>query len=124
MPEHAAESTWFTSQLRLMKSMFGNQHILVGEGVPRLSWCDVMEAGERSEAAVCKRQRREECRKLAEKARQEALKHTHKLPRKLWEDKKEVKKTSHPVKSWPQERGHADLPARKEVSCGRKSCPA
>jgi hypothetical protein len=30
MPEHAAESTRFTSQLRLMMWMFGNQHILVG----------------------------------------------------------------------------------------------
>ncbi len=126
MPEHAAESTRFTSQLRLMKSMFGNQHILVGEGVPRLSWCDAMEAGERSKAAARPQEKaeREEGRKLAKKARQEALKHTHKLPRKLWEDKKKVKKTTHPVKSWPQERGHADLPARKEVSCGRKSCPA
>jgi hypothetical protein len=34
MPEHAAESTKFSSQLRLMKSMFVNQYILVGEGVP------------------------------------------------------------------------------------------
>ncbi len=34
----------------------------------------MMEARERSEAAARKRQRREECRKLAEKARQEALK--------------------------------------------------
>jgi hypothetical protein len=33
-----------------------------------------MEARERSEAEARKRQRREECRKLAEKARQEALK--------------------------------------------------
>jgi hypothetical protein len=83
MPEHAAESTRFTSQLRLMKSMFGNQHILVREGAPRLSCCDAMEAGKRDEAAARKRQRREECRKFAEKARQEALKHAQKLPRKL-----------------------------------------
>jgi hypothetical protein len=46
MPEHVAKSTQFSSQLRLMKSMFGNQYILVGEGAPRLSWCDAMEADE------------------------------------------------------------------------------
>ncbi len=37
MPEHVAESTDLNSQLRLMSSMFGGQHILVGEGAPRLS---------------------------------------------------------------------------------------
>ncbi len=37
MPEHVAESTELSSQLRLMKSMFGNQYILVREGAPRLS---------------------------------------------------------------------------------------
>jgi hypothetical protein len=54
--EHAAESTRFSSQLRLMKSLFGNQHILVGEGALRLSWCDAMEADERDEAAARLRQ--------------------------------------------------------------------
>ncbi len=104
MPEHAAESTHFTSQLRLMKLMFGNlQHILVGGGAPRFSWCYTMEADKRDEAAASKRQIREECRKLAEKARQEALKHTHKLPSKLCEDKKEAKKMSHLAKLRPQE---------------------
>ena len=83
--------------------MIGNlQHILVGEGAPRFSWCYTMEADERDEEAARKRQIKEECRKLAEKARQEALKHTHKLPSKLCEDKKEVKKISHPAKR-PQE---------------------
>ena len=38
MPQHVAESTDLSSQLRLMSSMFGSQHILVGEGAPRLSW--------------------------------------------------------------------------------------
>jgi hypothetical protein len=37
--------------------------------------------------------------RLAEKAKQEALKHTHKLPRKLWEDKKEFKPTGHLAKT-------------------------
>jgi hypothetical protein len=72
-----------------------------------------MEAGERSEMAARKRQRSEECRKLAEKARQESLKHTHKLPRKLCEDKKEVKKTSHPFKSRPQEAGACGPPCKE-----------
>jgi hypothetical protein len=58
MPEHVTESTKFSSQ----------QYILVGEGAPRLSWCDTMEADERSEAAARIRQRREECRKLAQEA--------------------------------------------------------
>jgi hypothetical protein len=102
----SAESTRFTSQLRLMKLMFGNlQHILVGEGAPRFSWCYTMEADKRDEAAASKRQIKEECRKLAEKARQEAVKHTHKLPRKLCEDKKEVKKISHLARLRPQEGG-------------------
>jgi len=48
-----------------------------------------MEAGERSKAEARKRQQREECWRLAEKARQEALMHTHKLPRKLWDGKKD-----------------------------------
>jgi hypothetical protein len=52
MPEHVAESTDLNSQLRLMSSMFGGQHILVGEGAPRLSWIDAMEADERYEAAA------------------------------------------------------------------------
>jgi hypothetical protein len=30
--------------------MFGGQHILVGEGAPRLSWIDAMDADERYEA--------------------------------------------------------------------------
>ncbi len=30
MPEHVAESTDLSSQLRLMSSMFGGQHVLVG----------------------------------------------------------------------------------------------
>jgi hypothetical protein len=89
----------------LMKLMFGNQHILVGEGAPRFSWCYTMEADKRDEAAARKPQIKEECRKLAEKARQEALKHTHKLPSKLCEDKKEVKKISHLAKLRPQEAG-------------------
>jgi hypothetical protein len=32
--------------------MFGGQHILVGEGAPRLSWVDAMGADERYEAAA------------------------------------------------------------------------
>jgi hypothetical protein len=40
MPEHVAENTDLSSQLRLMSSMFGGQYILVGEGAPRLSWYD------------------------------------------------------------------------------------
>jgi hypothetical protein len=48
----SAESTRFTSQLRLMRLMFGNKHILVGEGAPRFSWCDAMEADEIDEAAA------------------------------------------------------------------------
>ncbi len=52
MPEHVAESTDLRSQLRLMSSMFGGQYILVGEGAPRLSWYDAMEADERYEAAA------------------------------------------------------------------------
>jgi hypothetical protein len=67
MPEHVAESIDFNSQLRLMKSMFGNQFILVGEGAPRLSWCDAMEANERCEAAARARKKREECRRLRRK---------------------------------------------------------
>ncbi len=66
MPEHVAESTEFSSQLSLMSFMFGSQYILVGEGAPRLSWCDAMEADERCEAAARTRKRREECRKMAQ----------------------------------------------------------
>ncbi len=88
-----------------MNPMFGNQYILVGEGAPCLSWCDAMEADEKGEAGAWARRPREECRKLAQEARQTALKHTHKLPRKLWDDKNEAKKTSHPVKTRTQEAG-------------------
>jgi hypothetical protein len=102
MPEHVAESTKFSSQLRLMSSMFGNQYILVGEGASRLSWCDAMKADERCEATARTRKRREECRKMAQEARQTALKHTHKLPRKLWDDKSEAKKTYQSAKMHPQ----------------------
>jgi hypothetical protein len=52
MPEHVAESTELSSQLRLMSSIVGGQYILVGEGAPRLSWYDAMEADERCEAAA------------------------------------------------------------------------
>jgi hypothetical protein len=102
MPVHVAKSTKFSSQLRLMKPIFGNQYILVGEGAPRLSWCDAMEVDERCEATARTRKRREECRKMAQEARQTALKHTHKLPRKLWDDKNEVKKTNQSAKMKPQ----------------------
>jgi hypothetical protein len=88
MPEHVVESSRYTSQLRIMRSMF---YILMGEVAPKLSCCNEMEASKRSESEACKRQRREECMKLVEKPRQEALKNTHKLPRKLWENKKEKK---------------------------------
>jgi hypothetical protein len=89
MPEHVAESTDLSSQLRLMSSMFGGQHILVGEGAPRLSWVDAMDADERSEAAANRRKKREDCRKMAQEARQTALKYTHKLPRRLWNEERE-----------------------------------
>ncbi len=52
IPEHVAKSTDLSSQLRLMSSMFGGQHILAGEGAPRLSWIDAMDADERYEAAA------------------------------------------------------------------------
>ncbi len=85
-----------------MSFRFGNQYILVGEGAPRLSWCDAMEADERCEAAARTRKRREECRKMAQEARQAALKHTHQLPRKLWDDKSEAKETCQSAKPHPQ----------------------
>jgi hypothetical protein len=94
MPEHVAESTDLSSQLWLMSSMFGGQHIPVGEGAPRLSWVDAMDADERCEAAANGRKKREDCRKMAQEARQTALKYTHKLPRRLWNEEKEK---SHPV---------------------------
>jgi hypothetical protein len=100
MPEHVAESTDLSSQLRLMSFMFGGQHILVGEGAPCLSWYDAMEADERCEAAANGRRKREECRKMAQEARQTALKHTHKLPRRLWDDEKE--RTHPPARGRPQ----------------------
>jgi hypothetical protein len=100
MPEHVAESTDLSSQLRLMSSMFGGQYILVGEEAPRLSWYDAMEADERYEAAANGRKRREECHKMAQEARQAALRHTHKLPRRLWDDKKE--RARHPARGKPQ----------------------
>jgi hypothetical protein len=60
-----------------------------------------MEADERcSEAAANGRRKREECRKMAQEARQTALKHTHKLPRRLWDDEKE--RTHPPVRGRPQ----------------------
>jgi hypothetical protein len=62
-----------------MRSIFGNQYILVSEGALKLFWCDEMEAIERNASEARKRQRREKCRKLVKKARQEALKNTHKL---------------------------------------------
>jgi hypothetical protein len=89
MPKHVAESTDLSSQLRLMSSMFGGQHILVGEGAPRLSWVDAMDADERCEAAANGRKKREDCRKMAQEARQTALKYTHKLPRRLWNEERE-----------------------------------
>jgi hypothetical protein len=91
MPEHVAESTEFSSQLRLLSSMFGGQYILVGKGAPRQSWYDAMEANERCEAAAKMRKRREECRKMVQEARQTALKHTYKLPRKSWDGEGERK---------------------------------
>jgi hypothetical protein len=39
---------------------------------------------------------------MAQEARQTALKHTHKLPRKLWDDKNEVKKTNQWAEIKPQ----------------------
>jgi hypothetical protein len=103
MPEHVAESTDLSSQLRLMSSMFGGQHILVGEGAPRLSWVDAMDADERYEAAANGRKKREDCRKMAQEARQTALKYTHKLPRRLWNEEKEK---SHPtMRGRPQSDG-------------------
>ncbi len=100
MPEHVAESTDLSSQLRLMSSMFGEKYILVGEGAPRLSWYDAMEADERYEAAANGRKRREECRKMAQEARQTALRHRHKLQRRLWDDKKE--RAHPPARGKPQ----------------------
>jgi hypothetical protein len=97
MPEHVAESTDLSSQLRLMISMFGGQYNLVGEGAPRLSWYDAMEADERCEAAANGRKKREECRKMAQEARQTALRHTHKLPWRLWDEERE--------RAHPQTRG-------------------
>ncbi len=111
MPEHVAESTDLGSQLRLMSSMFGGQHILVGEGAPRLSWVDAMDADERYEAAANGRRKREDYRKMAQEARQTALKHTHKLPRRLWDDEKEK---SHPtMRGRPQSGGECG-PSCKE----------
>ncbi len=111
MPEHVAESTDLNSQLRLMSSMFGGQHILVGEGAPRLSWIDAMDADERYEAAANGRRKREECRKMAQEARQTALKHTHKLPRRLWDDEKEK---SHPtMRGRPQGSGECGPSCRE-----------
>ncbi len=111
MPEHVAESTDLNSQLRLISSMFGGQHILVGEGAPRLSWIDAMEADERYEAAANGRRKREECRKMAQEARQMALKHTHKLPRRLWDDEKEK---SHPSMKGRPKGGEECDPSCKE----------
>jgi hypothetical protein len=102
MPEHVAESTEFSSQLWLMSSVFGGQYILVGEGASHLSWYDAMEADERCKAAAKTRKRREECRKVAQEARQTALKHTDKLPRKLWDDEGERKKTNPSVRAKPR----------------------
>jgi hypothetical protein len=83
-----------------MSSMLGGQHILVGEGAPRLSWYDAMEADERCEAAANGRRKREECRKMAQEARQTALKHTHKLPQRLGDDEKE--RAHPPARGRPQ----------------------
>jgi hypothetical protein len=52
-----------------------------------------MDADERYEAAANGRKKREDYRKMAQEARQAVLKHTHKLPRRLWDDEKEK---SHP----------------------------
>jgi hypothetical protein len=100
MPEHVAESTEFSSQLRLMSSMCGGQDILVDEGAPRLSWYDAMKADERCEAAAKRRKRREDCRKMAHEAWRTALRHTHKVPWQLWDDEK--KRPDPSVKGKPQ----------------------
>ncbi len=121
MPEHVAESTKLSSQLRLMSSMFGGQYILVGEGALRLSWYDAMEADERCEAAANARKRREDCRKMAQEARQTALRHTHKLPRRLWEDEKERPRPA--VNGRPQGSGAVPV-AESGGRCGERSCPA
>jgi hypothetical protein len=65
-----------------MRSLFGNPYILVGEGAPKLSWWDKVETSERSDLEAREQKRREECRKLVEKARQEALKNILKRPKK------------------------------------------
>ncbi len=111
MPGHVAESTDLSSQLRLMSSMFGGQHILVGEGAPRLSWIDAMDADERYEAAANGRKKREDYHKMAQEARQTALKHMHKLPRRLWDDEKEK---SHPtMRGRPQGSGECGPSCRE-----------
>ncbi len=118
MPKHEAESTDLRSQLRLMSSMFGGQYILVGEGAPRLSWYDAMEADERYEAAANGRKKKEECRKMAQEARQTALRHTHKLPRRLWDDEKESPSSSEREAS--RQRGvRSRLQRAKDVLEGR-----
>jgi hypothetical protein len=111
MPEHVVESTDLSSQLRLMSSMFGGQHILVGEGAPRLSWVDAMDADERYEAAANGGKKREDYCKMAQEARQTALKHTHKLPKRLWDDEKEK---SHPtMRGRPQSGGECGSSCRE-----------
>jgi hypothetical protein len=114
MPEHVAESADLSSQLRLMSSMFGGQHILVGEGAPRLSWVDAMDADERYEAAANRRRKREDCRKMAQEARQTALKHTHKLPRRLWNEDKE--KSHSTVRGRPQSGGECGSSCKERRS--------
>ncbi len=124
MPEHVAESTDLSSQLRLMSSMFGGQHILVGEGAPRLSWYDAMEADERCEAAANGIRKREESRKMAQEARQTALKHTHKLPRRLWDDEKEKPHPTMRGKKYLKAVGSAVQAVRNAGLYGRRSSPA
>jgi hypothetical protein len=70
-----------------------------------------MDADERYEAAANGRKKREDYRKMAQEARQTVLKHTHKLPRRLWDDEKEK---SHPTMRGRPQSGGEFGPSCKE----------
>ena len=100
MPEHVAESIKECSQLRLLKSLFGHQYILVGEGAPKLTWSDEIENEKKREREDRKRTRRVKCELLVEKARQ-----------KLAEEKREAR----PM--WPAGTGSKSPGRPKGTAC-------
>ncbi len=62
LPVHVSKNTMLTSQLRIMRSVFGNQYILVRVNGLKVAWNDVME----EEVAARNARKKEKCKKRCE----------------------------------------------------------